>query len=366
MSQQLAEQKIGRLEKLRERLEERELDGLIISSPANLNYLLGTGLDFNAVGLVTGQEAILATDFRFQEATRELPPGWSRQIISQNLFSDFIAIIQRQPVSRLGFEGLHLKASDWIALSQGLTHLELKETQRLIEEIRAVKSEQEIEIIRRSANAVNEVYEWLYHSVDFQAESEAGIAWLIEERLRLHHQASGMAFDSIIAAGANGAKPHASPSQQPVATDTLVTMDFGARIGGYCSDCTRTWAIGKPSPKLIGIHKVVEEAQQAALSMLEPGRACIEVHQKARQVITEAGYGEFFNHGTGHGVGIEIHEEPRFRDGFAGQLEPGNVVTVEPGIYLPGEGGCRIEDLVLITPSGHERLTSFPKDLKRK
>ena len=140
-------------------------------------------------------------------------------------------------------------------------------------------------------------------------------------------------------------------------------LDLGTLVGGYCSDCTRTFATGPSEPQMMDVYETVLRAQEAALALVRPGQDCQEVHETARRVIGEAGYGEFFNHGTGHGVGIDMHEEPRFRNGFGGTLEPGNVVTVEPGVYLPGRFGVRIEDLVLVTDDGHDVLTQFPKSL---
>ena len=157
--------------------------------------------------------------------------------------------------------------------------------------------------------------------------------------------------------------PHAVPGGSEIERSTLVVLDLGALVGGYCSDCTRTFATGPSEPQMMDVYETVLAAQEAALALVRPGQDCQEVHETARRVIAERGYGEFFNHGTGHGVGIDMHEEPRFRNGMGGTLAQGNVVTVEPGVYLPERFGVRIEDLVLVTDDGHEVLTQFPKSL---
>jgi Xaa-Pro aminopeptidase len=153
------------------------------------------------------------------------------------------------------------------------------------------------------------------------------------------------------------------PGPLEIERSTLVVLDLGALVGGYCSDCTRTFATGPSDAQMMDVYETVLAAQEAALALVKPGQDCREVHETARRVIGDRGYGEYFNHGTGHGVGIDIHEEPRFRNGLGGELVAGNVVTVEPGVYLPGRFGVRIEDLVLVTEDGHEVLTHFPKSL---
>jgi Xaa-Pro aminopeptidase len=205
------------------------------------------------------------------------------------------------------------------------------------------------------------IYAWLSEE-GLAGREEREVAWAIEQRCR-ELGAQGPSFPPIVASGANGALPHAVPGPLEIERSTLVVLDLGALVGSYCSDCTRTFATGPVEAQEMDVYEVVLRAQEAALALVGPGQDCQEVHETARRVIAEGGYGEFFNHGTGHGVGIEMHEEPRFRNGFGGTLAPGNVVTVEPGIYLPGRFGVRIEDLVLVTEDGYEVLTQFPKSL---
>jgi Xaa-Pro aminopeptidase len=231
----------------------------------------------------------------------------------------------------------------------------------VLEGVRARKSPDEIELIRAGAEINDQVYEWLSaEGLDGTSERE----WVrrIADRMR-ELGAEGPAFDTIVAAGPNGASPHAVPGNDAVERNTLVVVDLGSIVGGYNSDCTRTFATGHTDDEMREVYEVVLRAQEAALALVRPGTRCKDVHEAARAVIGDAGYGDHFNHGTGHGVGIEIHELPRLRDGGSGVLEAGNVVTVEPGVYLPERFGVRIEDLVVVTEDGHDVLSRFPKSL---
>ena len=233
--------------------------------------------------------------------------------------------------------------------------------EQVVEDLRAVKDEDEIALIRAGAELCDAIYAWLAEE-GLAGRTEREVAWAIERKAR-ELGADGLSFPAIVAAGANGALPHGVPGAIEIERSTLVVLDLGTLVDGYCSDCTRTFATGPSEPQMMDVYETVLRAQEAALALVRPGQECQEVHETARRVIAEAGYGEFFNHGTGHGVGIDMHEEPRFRNGFGGTLEPGNVVTVEPGVYLPGRFGVRIEDLVLVTDDGHDVLTKFPKSL---
>jgi len=192
--------------------------------------------------------------------------------------------------------------------------------------------------------------------------TEADVAWQIKEELH-RLGAEGESFPAIVAGGPNGALAHAIPGERRIGPGELVVIDMGARVDGYCSDITRTFATGDPDDELRRIYDVVLAAQLAGLAAVAPGVTGREADAAARDVIEAAGYGEHFGHGTGHGVGLEIHEEPRLSRRAAERLEPGMVVTVEPGIYLEGRAGVRIEDSVLVTVTGAEALTRFPKEL---
>ena len=231
----------------------------------------------------------------------------------------------------------------------------------VVESLRAVKDEGEMERVRRAARAADHAF----HALTAEAwigHSERELAWRLRSLMHAHG-VDHLSFDTAILTGANGAKPHASPGDLLVEPKTLVVADWGARLDGYCSDCTRTVATGPLPAELKRAYDVCLEAQLAALAGIRPGMTGVEADALARDVIVAAGLGEQFGHGLGHGVGVEIHEAPRLSTESSDTLEVGNVITIEPGIYLPGVGGVRIEDLAVVRENGVEVLTSFPKDL---
>jgi Xaa-Pro aminopeptidase len=353
-----------RVVRLRSRLLADGLDALIVTGPGSVRWLTGYG-GSNGLCIVTATDQRFLTDFRYGTGVAHLRDSWDVQVVDQNL----IGVIGEQvPVMlgdarRVGFEATRLSYAHWRVLDEAAraNGRELVAMTNLPEDVRAVKAPDEIALIRAGAEINDGIYEWLAtEGLDGRSEQDWVIA--IAEKMR-ELGADGSAFDALVASGANGAAPHAVPGAEPIARNTLVVLDLGARVGGYCSDCTRTFATGHTDDTMREVYEVVLRAQEAALALVKPGVSCIEVHETAKRVIADAGYGEYFNHGTGHGVGVEIHEEPRFRSGFGGHLEPGNVVTVEPGVYLPERFGVRIEDLVVVTGDGHEVLSRFPKSL---
>jgi Xaa-Pro aminopeptidase len=353
-----------RIGRLRARLASDGLEALIITGPASVRWLTGyTGS--NGLCVITPGEQLFLTDFRYSGNVSHLRDAWDVRVVDQDLVGvlggDLTAYVGA--ATRVGFESSRMTYAAWSTLDAGTRGgaIELVGSKDLVEEVRAVKSPDEIELIRAGAEINDRVYEWLAsEGLDGTAEQE----WVrrIADKMR-ELGADGSAFGAIVAGGANGASPHAVPGPDVVERNTLVVVDLGALVSGYCSDCTRTFATGHTDDAMREAYEVVLRAQEAALALVKPGTHCIDVHETARKVIIDAGYGEFFNHGTGHGVGVEMHEEPRFRAGFSGVLEPGNVVTVEPGVYLPERFGVRIEDLVVVTEDGHEVLSRFPKSL---
>jgi Xaa-Pro aminopeptidase len=353
-----------RVARLRARVTGDGLDALIVTGPGSVRWLTGYG-GSNGLCIVTATEQRFLTDFRYGAGVAYLRDAWDVQVVDQNLIGVLGDELPQLvgDARRVGFEATRLTYAHWLALDGAARNAgrELVGTTNLCEDVRAVKSADEIALIRAGAEVNDRVYEWLAsEGLDGRAERDWVIA--IAERMR-EFGGDGAAFDAIVASGANGSAPHAVPGPDPIARNTLVVIDLGARVGGYCSDCTRTFATGHTDDAMREVYEVVLQAQEAALALVQPGVSCIDVHEAARRVIADAGYGEYFNHGTGHGVGVEIHEEPRFRSGFGGTLEPGNVVTVEPGVYLPERFGVRIEDLVVVTDDGHDVLSKFPKSL---
>ncbi|HWB22382.1 MAG TPA: Xaa-Pro peptidase family protein [Gaiellaceae bacterium] len=339
-----------RLARLRKRLEEP----LLITNLVNISYLTGFESSNAALLVPPSGQVRLFTDFRYFDAACEVPEV-KAVLTKRSLLSELAGKLK----GRLGFEADALPYSQHAVLASG--GLELVARTGLVEGLRAVKDADEIEKLRRVALVAERAFEaltaepWIGHS-------EREIAWRMRQLLHAHGT-DEFSFETAIAAGPNGALPHAAPGDHTIALGTLVVADWGARLGGYCSDCTRTLSTGEPPKELERIYEVCLEAQLAAVAGIRPGMTGAEADRIARDVIEEAGYGERFGHGLGHGVGVAIHEAPRLSTESSDVLEVGNVVTIEPGIYLPGLGGVRIEDLAVVTETGVELLTSFPKDL---
>jgi Xaa-Pro aminopeptidase len=271
------------------------------------------------------------------------------------LYSD---LPERLPV-RVAFEADALTYANYEFLRTG--GIELVPRHGLVESLRAVKEPEELDAIRRATAVTNRAYERLVEE-EFAGRTEKELAWRMEQ---LFHElgADGLAFPVDIAAGPTAASPHAVPGDRVVEEGELVLVDAGAMLEGYCSDCTRTFAVGDVSDSLRQAYEHVRRAQQAGLDAVRAGVPGRDADAAARAVITEAGYGENFGHGLGHGLGLLVHEAPVLRPESEDVLVAGNVVTVEPGIYLSGVAGIRIEDLVVVTDDGCEVLTSFPKEL---
>jgi Xaa-Pro aminopeptidase len=340
-----------RLERLRKRLDER----LLVTNLLNLRYL--TGFDSSNAALLVEPRGTptLFTDFRYIEAAREVA-GVKVQETKRALLVDLAARLE----GRLGFEADVLPYTQVETLRGG--GLELVPTSGRVESVRAVKERDEIDAVGRAARAAERAFEALTAET-WAGRSERELAWRLRQLMHAHG-IDHPAFDPVIAAGANGSKPHAEPGDAIVGEHTLVVVDFGAQIDGYCSDCTRTLSTGKNlSKELRRAYDVCLEAQLAACAEIRPGMTGHEADAIARRIIADAGFGDAFGHGLGHGVGVAVHEAPRLAQESEDVLETGNVVTIEPGIYLPGVGGVRIEDLAVVRDGGLELLTSFPKEL---
>jgi Xaa-Pro aminopeptidase len=332
-----------------------EVDALLITEPANLRYVTGfTGS--NGFALVGPEVRRFVTDFRYVEQARVEVPDFDR---SQGP-SELLAALEGFS-GRLGFDDAHLSVKAHRRLGELLPAAELVPCGGVVEEVRAVKEPGEILRIGAAAALVDEIYGWLLET-GIVGRKERDVAIALEHEMRLRG-ASGPSFPSIVAAAEHGALPHAQPRDVPIPRDTLVTIDIGAVLDGYCSDCTRTWATGDLSDELAEAYALVLRAQVAALDAVRPGLRGREVDAVARDLIEAAGHGDHFGHGLGHGVGLVTHEAPRLARTSEIELLAGHVVTVEPGVYLPGVGGVRIEDLVVITESGRDVLSSTTKEL---
>jgi Xaa-Pro aminopeptidase len=347
-----------RLEKLRGSLAEGELDAILISQPENRRYLSGfTG----SAGLlmITAQEAILATDFRYYEQVGREAPDFELAKIKTR-FEDLLPeLVSELGVSRLGFESEHVSVHQLYSWSQATDNVEWLPQRQTVEQLRAVKDEGELQALRRSVALTDAAFAHLLDVLE-PGMTEEQAAWEIEAYMRTHG-ASKVAFNLIVAAGPNGALPHASASTHPIAEGEPVVIDIGCVFDGYCSDMTRTICLGKPDSRYLEVWQIVHRAQTTAEATIRAGMTGVEADASAREVIEKAGYGDNFGHGLGHGVGLAVHEMPWARPRVDNLLEAGMVLTVEPGIYLPGEFGVRIEDLVIIREDGVEVLTQSPK-----
>jgi Xaa-Pro aminopeptidase len=340
----------ARLDALRARLDEP----LLVTNPVNVEYLTGFASSNAALLVEHGKQAKLFTDFRYILDARKVP-GVKAELAKRSLMLDLAERLE----GRLGFEADVLPFTQVQTL--GSKGLDLVPTTGIVEGLRAVKDEGEIAKIRRAARAADHAFHALTAET-WVGHTERELAWRL--RTLMHaHGVDHLSFETAILTGANGAKPHADPGDLLVETKTLVVADWGARLDGYCSDCTRTLATGPLPSELRRAYDVCLEAQVAAVEGIRPGMTGVEADRIARDVIEAAGFGDNFGHGLGHGVGVEIHEAPRLSTESSDTLEVGNVITIEPGIYLPGVGGVRIEDLAVVRQYGVEVLTSFPKEL---
>jgi Xaa-Pro aminopeptidase len=337
-----------------ERLASTADEPLLITNAVNVRYL--TGLESsNAAVLVEPGDATLYTDFRYAQAAGAAD-GVRVVETGRYLVQDLAVLLAGR---RLAFEAEHLSFADHGRLVAG--GIELVATHGVVEALRAVKDSGELEAIRRAGALTDTVFEELA-AEQFTGRSERELAWHVERRFR-ELGAENVSFGVVAASGPSGALPHAHPGERRIRAGELVVVDAGCVVDGYCSDCTRTYATGELSQELSDLYATCLAAQLEGLAAVRPGVTGGDVDAAARDVIAAAGLGERFGHGLGHGVGLAVHEGPTLRPESQDVLQPGNVVTVEPGIYLPGAGGVRIEDLVVVTESGCERLTRTAKEL---
>ena len=358
-----------RAERLAESVAAAGLDSLLVGdlvhpgdtgrdAQAEISWLTGFG-GSSALALVGPERRDFVTDFRYVDRVRsELPDGFELIEAKRHL----IDALAPRLAGRVGFDPRATSVRELRRIEEALPEdAELVESEPLVEPLRRVKDEAEIEAVAASAALTDQVLAEL-ESQGFAGRTEREIAVWIETRMR-ELGASAVSFPPIVAAGPNGARPHAEPGERPVGDAELVTIDLGAILDGYCSDCTRTYATGAVPDEQREAYAVVLEAQLAGLEAIRAGANGKAVDAVAREIISEAGFGERFGHGLGHGVGISVHEAPRLSPRSTDDLVAGDIVSVEPGVYIPGEFGLRIEDLVAVTGDGIRNLCSRPKEL---
>lgn len=348
-----------RVVRLREAMKLQNIEAVLITGEVNRRYVTGfTGS--SGYVLVTPDKAWLLTDFRYLTQAAEQAPGFEIVDHGASVTGTIKSLLAQENLEHLGFEEEHVVFSVYRTYERELKPIALVPVSGLIEELRLFKDSEELALMKEAAELADHTF---LHMLDVlkPGVSEWDAALELETFMR-KHGAEGTSFDTIIASGERSALPHGRASERIMQTGELVTLDFGAFMNGYCSDITRTVALGKPADKLREIYDIVLEAQLHTLEHLRAGMTGREADALARDIIASYGYGEYFGHSTGHGLGMEVHENPRLSKTSDTVLKPGMVVTVEPGIYLPGLGGVRIEDDVVITETGVRRLTESTKD----
>jgi Xaa-Pro aminopeptidase len=335
----------------------RELDRLLVTDLVNVRYLTGFGGTNGACVCGEGVRVFL-TDFRYTERAEAEVEGWEVVTVAD----DWLGGIAGHLAGRSGFEDHKMSVRTLKRLEEKLPDgVSLEGAGGTVEKLRRVKDEAELAAIAAAAELADDVWRWsLEHG--FAGRSELEVAAAAEARMR--ELGAEPSFPTIVATGPNGALPHAEPGDREIGSGELVVFDMGAKLDGYCSDGTRTFATGEPGERAREVYEVVREAQEAALAAVGAGARAEAIDTVARDLIATAGHGERFGHGLGHGVGLEVHEEPRVSQRSEDVLEAGEVVTIEPGIYLPGELGVRIEDLVVVAAEGHRNLSGLPKGLQ--
>jgi Xaa-Pro aminopeptidase len=352
----------ARLTALTAAVAERELDALLVSHIVDVRWLTGFS-GSNAVAVVGAAQARFVTDFRYlTQAAEQLGERWEREIATELLARAVAGLPDRRPL-RLGFDDAHLTVKQHAQLAEHAPEgVELVAAGGIVRALRAVKDPAEIAAIRAAARLADDALEEVLVA-GLVGRTERDVALDLEFAMR-RRGAQAVSFPPIVAAGTHGALPHAEPRAVAIAPGTLVVVDWGAQLDGYASDCTRMFATGELDPRDRAVYDLVLLAQEQALAAVRPGPTGRELDAVARAIIDAAGHAEHFGHGLGHGVGLEVHEGPRLSKQGSEALVAGNVVTVEPGVYVPGAVGVRIEDLVAVTEDGHDLLSGLSKELR--
>ncbi len=351
-----------RLEKFRAVLEQENLDGFLVTQPENRRYLSGfTGS--NAVLIISGERQIVATDSRYYEQVKQQSPDWELAEVGYDFAGKLLELLREAGLGgrHVGFEAQHVSVATLHAWERALLgRLMLINTEGFVESLRMHKEAEEVDRIKKAVALADAAWDYISHWMK-PGMTELQVAWELESYMRTHG-AEALAFESIVASGPNSAKPHARPTTRVIQAGEPVTLDFGCVVEGYCSDITRTVSLGEPSDaRYLAVWQTVLAAQQAAVRGAKGGLTGEAVDKLARDIIEEAGYKEYFGHGLGHGVGLAVHEGPRYSFTYPHEVYSGAVMTVEPGVYLPDWGGVRIEDMVVVQDEGVEVLTRASK-----
>ena len=352
-----------RIGKLQASLRRRKLDAILITEPYNRRYLSGYTAADHGIQETSGVLLIpatgipyLLTDSRFVLQAEEEAQGFTVELYPKGLYPRLKQLMPGLDIQRLGFEShyfLHSSVAKMKKMADAID-VELVPLTGLVEGMRVIKTEDEIRILKKSVLLNERVFLLVYNTID-PGMTEIEIALALELTMR-ELGAEGPSFDTIVAFGTNAAKPHAVPTERVLKSGDIVLVDMGLVLQGYCSDMTRTFVAGKPDTTYLERLRVVRKAQLAGINAIRAGAVCREVDRAAREVIVNAGYGDFFGHGLGHGVGLAVHEEPRLGPRSRKKLRAGMIVTIEPGIYLPEWGGIRLENMAVVREDGCEVL----------
>ena len=354
---------MNRIERLREKLKAEKLDGILLLNDSNIRYMSNyTGSD--AYAIITEQTSALITDSRYTEQAEEECKffeviRWGKPLMG--LHETIKDVCTKSGIKKMAFERQHVTFEMYEKLSKALPEVELIPTSGLVEDLRSIKDEEEIGCIRKAAKFADEAFVEILKYIKpgvSEKDIERELQYLIKKQ-----GADDVGFPSIVASGKRSSLPHAIPSDKKIEYGDFVTLDFGAMYKGYRSDMTRTIIVGAADDKQREIYEILKAAQVAASKAIKAGVPCKVADASARDYIINAGYGDNFGHGLGHGVGLDIHEEPYLSHSSEKTLEAGNIVTVEPGIYLPNWGGVRIEDTVVVCENGIEVMTNSSKEL---
>lgn len=354
-----------RIQKLQKTLKKKDLDALLITQPENRRYLSGYAGGDHGIGETSGVLVVpakgkvrLLTDFRYKIQAEQDAPDCQVLIYTKGMIALLKELLPQMNVATLGFESDYILHSFEEELTAKLKELKIRTTATtgLVGKMRIIKDEDEIDIIRKSVHLNEKVFQEAYKQIN-PGMTEIELAIIIEATMR-RYGAECPSFDTIVACGKNAALPHAVPSMHKLKEGKSITVDMGLVLDGYCSDMTRTFVLGKPTKKYLKYHRLVRKAQLAGMDAVCAGVTGAEVDAAARKVIEEAGCGEYFGHALGHGVGLAVHESPRLSSMNKKKLKEGMIVTVEPGIYVPGWGGIRLENMVVVRKNGCENLNT--------
>ncbi|PWA13223.1 Xaa-Pro dipeptidase [Pueribacillus theae] len=348
-----------RVQKLREVMKKCNIDSMLITSSSNLRYMTNfTGTA--GIALISLNEAKFITDFRYTEQAKEQAKGYDIVEHKGKIIEEIAKQAEKMKINQLGFEEDHVTYSTYQTYKKEIP-AQLIPVSGIIEELRLIKDNTEIQIVKEAAEIADAAFEHIITYIK-PGMREREISDELEFFMR-KKGATSSSFDTIVASGYRSALPHGVASDKVIEEGDFVTLDYGAYYKGYCSDTTRTIAVGEPSDQLKEIYAIVLEAQRLGVEGIKPGMSGKEADALTRNYIKDKGYGDYFGHSTGHGIGLDIHEGPTLSVNSETILKPGMIVTVEPGIYLSGIGGVRIEDDILITETGNKRLTKATKEL---